>query len=248
VVSDSDRFSHKPFAHVGQLWKQRRKEQQKQIPKASPSRAAAMASPPLQKTPSFPQSPQTAKKEAALRPHPPPEDELILFRREMKGVCPLSGRENYVGQRAEPPLPREKSDEAEVMAQLADLVAGNVSFDLSSSDEHIEGIAFGLDRRLLKRLRQGYFAVQAHLDLHGKTRQEARDLVETFILDNRLSRRRCVLIVHGRGLNSKDHIPVLKESLKIWLAKGRIARSVLAFCSARATDGGAGAVYVLLRK
>ncbi len=101
---------------------------------------------------------------------------------------------------------------------------------------------------LLRRLRQGNFAVQAHLDLHGMTRQEARPLVESFIVDARARRRRCVLIVHGRGLNSKDQIPVLKESLRVWLAKGRIGRSVLAFCSARPSDGGAGAVYVLLRK
>jgi len=134
------------------------------------------------------------------------------------------------------------------MAQLADLVEGRAAFDFGDTVEHIEGIAVGLDRRLLRRLRQGHFAVQAHLDLHGKTRQEARALVEQFMADSRRSRKRCVLIVHGRGLNSKDQIPVLKESLKVWLARGRIARLVLAFCSARPSDGGTGAVYVLLRR
>jgi DNA-nicking Smr family endonuclease len=134
------------------------------------------------------------------------------------------------------------------MAQLADLISGRADFDFNDSDEYIEGIAQGLDRRLLKKLRQGTFAVQAHLDLHGKTRIEAHPLVESFIVDSRHRGRRCVLIVHGRGLNSKDQIPILKENLKGWLARGRIAKSVLAFCSARPTDGGVGAVYVLLRK
>jgi DNA-nicking Smr family endonuclease len=97
-------------------------------------------------------------------------------------------------------------------------------------------------------LRQGHFAWQAYLDLHGKRRQEAREAVERFLGESRSQRRRCVLIVHGRGLNSKDQIPVLKESLRVWLAQGRIARSVLAFCSAKPSDGGVGAVYVLLRK
>ena len=57
-----------------------------------------------------------------------------------------------------------------------------------------------------------------------------------------------MLIVHGRGLNSKDNIPVLKVAVKAWLERGRIGKSVLAFCTARPHDGGAGAVYVLLRR
>jgi DNA-nicking Smr family endonuclease len=56
-----------------------------------------------------------------------------------------------------------------------------------------------------------------------------------------------VLIVHGRGLGSKDNIPVLKEKLQAWLTRGAIGRHVLAFTSARPWDGGTGAVYVLLR-
>lgn len=141
-----------------------------------------------------------------------------------------------------------RDEDAEAMAELADLVAGRSTFDIGDSDEYIEGIAQGLDRRLLKKLRLGQFAVQAHLDLHGKTRALARDAVEGFVVESRQRGRRCVLIVHGRGLNSKDQIPVLKEALRVWLARGRIARSVLAFCSARSVDGGTGAVYVLLRR
>jgi DNA-nicking Smr family endonuclease len=57
-----------------------------------------------------------------------------------------------------------------------------------------------------------------------------------------------VLIIHGRGLHSKESVPVLKERLKVWLSRGRIGKSVLAFVTARPSDGGAGAVYVLLRR
>jgi DNA-nicking Smr family endonuclease len=79
-------------------------------------------------------------------------------------------------------------------------------------------------------------------------REEARDAVEQFITKARKDKHRCVLIVHGRGHNSKDNIPVLKGLLKSWLERGRVAKSVLAFCSARPHDGGAGAMYVLLRR
>ena len=57
-----------------------------------------------------------------------------------------------------------------------------------------------------------------------------------------------MLVVHGRGLHSKDQVPVLKESLKRWMRTDRFARHVLAFSTARPHDGGAGAVYVLLKK
>ncbi len=203
------------------------------------------------------------------KPPPPPakptpavvtqdEDRLSddeLFRREMAGVS--RGATSTKGSTARGrDLPIEASreaqirmsEDAEAYAQLSDLVDGTGSFDISDSDEYIEGVAVGLDRRLLSRLRRGDFSVQAHVDLHGLTRDEARIRVEGFLHESRLRSRRCVLIIHGRGLNSKDQIPVLKESVRIWLTRGRISRSVLAFATARPTDGGAGAVYVLLRR
>lgn len=176
-----------------------------------------------------------------------------LFAREMSGVHrgaasprPGRGRELPVEQAREAQI--RQSEDAEAYAQLSDLVDGTGNFDISDTDEYIEGIAAGLDRRLLARLRRGDFAIQGHVDLHGMTRDEARIRVEGFLHESRLRSRRCVLIVHGRGLNSKDQIPVLKESVRIWLTRGRISRSVLAFATARPTDGGAGAVYVLLRR
>src|SRR2546429_5977710 len=78
------------------------------------------------------------------------------------------------------------------------------------------------------------------------TAEAARAAVDRFLPDAVRAGLRCVLIVHGRGLNSKDQTPVLKERLKSWLARGRPARVVLAFTTARPCDGGAGALYVLL--
>lgn len=184
-------------------------------------------------------------------PPPPPEPELSdeeLFRQEMLGIArlPAAGRERPIEQEREVLV--RQSDEAEAYAQLSDLVAGGGTFDISDSDEYIEGLASGLDRRLLARLRRGDYAVQGHVDLHGLTREEARLRVDEFMHDSRLHGCRCILIIHGRGLNSKDQIPVLKEALRVWLTRGRIARHVLAFATARPTDGGAGAVYVLLRR
>jgi len=145
-------------------------------------------------------------------------------------------------------LPPPMDEDAEVLAQLNELVAGDAPFDLSDSDEFIAGQLPSLDPVLVRKLRDGEIAVQAHVDLHGLTREEAKAALERFLLAARHDAKRCVLVVHGRGLHSKDQIPVLKASIQLWLTRGRIARSVLAFSTARPHDGGAGAVYVLLRR
>jgi DNA-nicking Smr family endonuclease len=202
-----------------------------------------------------PQPAAAALPKPAPRPvaPPPPARKLSdeeLFLQEVGGARPIQPAGGRVG--APPPDPNRlvarPSDDAEVLAQLADLCGGDGPFDIADSDEYIEGLADGIDRRLLKRLRGGEYAVQAHIDLHGQKREEAKERVGRFILESRKAGRRCVLIVHGRGLHSKDQIPVLKQSLRTWLERGQMARSVLAFATARPTDGGAGAVYVLLRR
>jgi DNA-nicking Smr family endonuclease len=175
-----------------------------------------------------------------------------LFAEEMRGVgaLPADPRGRVVGGAAPPPsAPRRRlDDDSEAYAALADLVEGTGHFDISATDEYIEGIGPGIDKRLLRKLRAGDYAMQSHLDLHGHTSDEARVEVEKFLTAARSDGKRCVLIIHGRGHGSKEGIPVLKERLKVWLTRGRIGRGVLAFCTARPTDGGAGAVYVLLRK
>ncbi len=213
------RFDHHPFRPLG-----RRVAQPPPVP-ASP---AAAASPPA----------------AAV------ESEAELFQREMAGVRPLSAAERQrVVPQAPAPSQRPITDaDAEALAELSDLVSGAGSFDIADTVEFIEGAVAGLDRRIVRRLRAGEFAYQAHLDLHGMTADEARGAVDRFLTRAHQQGHRCVLIIHGRGLNSKDQVPVLKNRLAAWLARGAWARLVLAFTSARPVDGGAGALYLLLRR
>jgi DNA-nicking Smr family endonuclease len=180
-----------------------------------------------------------------------PESDEDLFLREMKDVERLESRSGTPLLRASATPPRARTivdPDQEVVAELADLVAGTGPFDIARTTEFVEGAVIGLDRRLLRRLRAGEFAYQAHLDLHGMTAPEAKLAVDSFLATAHRRGHRCVLIVHGRGRNSKDQVPVLKRRLFTWLAHGPWARLVLAFTSARSCDGGAGALYVLLRR
>ena len=105
-------------------------------------------------------------------------------------------------------------------------------------------VAHGVDRRELRRLKRGEHAAGGRLDLHGMTFTEAVTNLKRFI-DHESPRPRCVCIVHGRGLHSEGNVSVLKTRVRRWL---RQHPAVLAYADAPRTDGGSGAVYVLLRK
>ncbi len=196
--------------------------------------------------------PPPARESPPPPPDPPPRRELSeeeLWERELAGVRPLAPGPGTVA----PPPPRGAPErfwhpDLEAIDALRALVNGDAPFDVADTDEFIEGRVAGLDQAVVRKLRRGEFAVQGHVDLHGMTREEAKGAVERFLRQARNAGKRCVLVVHGRGLHSKDQLPVLKDALRTWLSTARFARHVLAFASARPVDGGAGAVYVLLRR
>ena len=167
----------------------------------------------------------------------------------MTGVDRLEPGPGVAGPRAPSPAPEAFwHPDLDAIRALEALVSGEAPFDLADTDEFIEGRVPGLDAGIVRRLRRGEFAVQGHVDLHGMTREEAKEAVDAFLKQARSAGKRCVLLVHGRGIHSKDQVPILKEALKTWLATARFGRHVLAFATARPTDGGAGALYVLLRR
>lgn len=230
-----EEFHNNPFkSAIKALKDQEKKEAQEKAAAAAAEAAKRKAPPP---------PPMSKAKKA---PKMSEADEAALFYSAMDGVQQMTNRGEAPAPN--PRLPEIIDENAEALAQLSELVAGQGEFSISETGEYIEGAGPGIDRNLLRSLRRGDFSIQGQLDLHGKTQAEARDAVERFLSDSRRAKKRCVLIVHGRGLNSKDQLPVLKEGLKTWLSQKRIGNMVLAFATARPQDGGAGAVYVLLRR
>ena len=178
-------------------------------------------------------------------------DETRAFLEAMSEVEPLNGSRNIITR--EPninirPAHPAPDDELEAMAHLSDLVSGTAEMDITFSDEYIEGCVHGFDRKLMQKIKKGQFPIQDYVDLHGLTKHEAEIRIRDFLIQSHRVGLRCVLVVHGRGLNSQDNIPVLKERLPVWLNRGPVKKIVLAFSTARPYDGGTGAIYVLLRK
>ncbi|MDO8431937.1 MAG: Smr/MutS family protein [Candidatus Binatus sp.] len=175
-------------------------------------------------------------------------DDDAILKQALEGVRPLNGSRR-ARMPVEPPVGHTIVDEdAEVIAQLSDLVSGQAPFDISETEEYVEGRRVGLDPRLVSQLRRGEFAVQDHFDLHGMIQPDAKESLKDFILRSVRKGLRTVLVVHGRGLGSPGGRAVLKHACAGWLSHGSIGGHVLAFTSARPADGGAGAMYVLLRR
>jgi DNA-nicking Smr family endonuclease len=208
----------------------------------------------LKKKLKLPENPLAPEK--SIPPPPSPsesvteEDEERLFLQEMRDVVPLKNNGHSRVSSPPPPLLRrsQQDSENEALAELYDLVAGRGGFDITDTDEYMEGRIIGLDVALVQKLRDGVFSLQAHLDLHGMTADVAQAEVERFLFLAVQHGLRCVLIVHGRGRNSPGQVPVLKDRVKLWLTRGKLARIILAFATARPHDGGPGALYVLLRR
>lgn len=97
----------------------------------------------------------------------------------------------------------------------------------------------------LKKLRRGHWNIQAEIDLHGMTSDEARARFIEFLEESKNLGLRCVRIIHGKGFGSRNQEPVLKLKVTSWLMQ---RDDTLAFCQARPIDGGSGATIVLLRK
>jgi len=86
--------------------------------------------------------------------------------------------------------------------------------------------------------------IQSQLDLHGLDRHQAREALADFLASCVKRGVRCVRVIHGKGLGSKNREPVLKTKVKHWLTQ---REEVLAYCQARPVDGGSGALVVLLK-
>ena len=170
--------------------------------------------------------------------------ERNLFALTVGPVSPLRRPAHAAAPRARPhAVPRQRlKDEAAVLVE-----AISDEFDVESLLETDEALSFrrpDIGPEVTRKLRRGVWAVQAQLDLHGLRRDEASEHLAHFLRDAARGGLRCVRVIHGKGNGSPGREPVLKAKVKGWLVQ---KDEVIAFVQARASDGGNGALLVLLR-
>jgi DNA-nicking Smr family endonuclease len=137
--------------------------------------------------------------------------------------------------------------------------AGNQAFPAALAD-HGAGRVPGLDKRTAQRLSRGKTEIDGRIDLHGMTQAEARAALTGFVSNGHRHGRRCLLVITGKGrrIPEDSHQPhagpggaepgILRRMVPRWLEEAPLADRVLAYSPAQPRHGGAGALYVLLKR
>lgn len=171
------------------------------------------------------------------------EQERRVFELTVGPVTPLRRVDRVLHER-EQPAPEPRQREADERAVLLQALSDEIDVDtLLDTDETLSFRREGIGIEVVRKLRRGHWSLQGQLDLHGMRRDTAREALGQFIHDSARRGLRCVRVVHGKGHGSPGREPVLKGRVRRWLVQ---KNEVLAFVQARASDGGAGALMVLL--
>jgi DNA-nicking Smr family endonuclease len=108
------------------------------------------------------------------------------------------------------------------------------------------------DKGTARRMKRGKMQIDARLDLHGYHQREAFSILESFISHSSQANKRCVLVITGKGLHhmaaSEQSVGVLRKMVPIWLNEEPNRSQIQSFSHAKPSDGGVGALYVLLKK
>lgn len=170
------------------------------------------------------------------------DDDQSFFEKQMKGVKPLKSISKKI--QIKPPSSRSnkkillepiKKEQFPFSDYIAEQITADTQLCFSKP---------GLQHKMLHFLRTGRIAYQAKLDLHGKTVEQARTALSDFLAHCKGQKYRSILIIHGKG-KPGGVPPILKNHLNSWLQQ---YPDILAFCSALPSDGGTGALYILLKK
>ena len=166
-----------------------------------------------------------------------------LFLAAVKNARPLNTNRIHHEPSKPKPIPQQfiRDEKQALRDSLSD---GYIpAYELESGEELLY-LREGQSPSVLSKLRRGHWVIQANLDLHGLISDEARIQVGEFLAGCKKRGIRCVRIVHGKGLGSRNREPILKHKVRNWLMQ---KDEVIAYAQARATDGGSGAVIVLLK-
>jgi DNA-nicking Smr family endonuclease len=177
-----------------------------------------------------------------------------LWQAALRDVKPLRRRRP---QSAAKPAPKPPAPNA-VTASVAPVAARPAKTSTKpASLLPLTGLrAPGLDKASSERLKRGQYPIEARIDLHGMTQDDAHRSLGDFIARSARAGLRCVLVITGKGLRRLDdehpgsgrEIGILRNAAPRWLNEAPNRARILAFAAAQPRHGGGGALYVLLRR
>ena len=174
--------------------------------------------------------------------YPDEEDDAALFRSAIGEVTPMRPVEAPATGKPRP-KPRARmaeQDESQALGEFARLLRSSKPLEAGDNASYRRD---NLPPQMFQRLKRGQYSVQDELDLHGATALQAEGLLRRFLADAHAHDHGCVRVIHGKGQRSDGDAPILKNLVDRLL---RQRSDVMAFHSAPPTQGGTGAVLVLL--
>jgi DNA-nicking Smr family endonuclease len=175
----------------------------------------------------------------------PTQAEIELWRAVLRDVRPLHAR------RPAPPLPPPSPAAPVAPPVVPPATAAPGGFAAAG----VTPLPHGLDKRSAERLRRGQMAIDARIDLHGMTQDEAHRALLGLIDRAERGGLRCLLVITGKGIRRveghdfrPESIGVLRQAVPRWLAEPNLRPRILAVAPAQPKHGGSGALYVLLRR
>lgn len=191
---------------------------------------------------------KVAKKEAHTQQTNNNRDEA-LFREAMSGVAPLPAKSrdktSHEDHKSINKPAAKKLVYPDESFEEIDPLSDELEVEETDTEEILSFCRTGIQKGIFRKLRSGQYRISDELDLHGATIKQAKRILVYFLQETPQFESCCVRIIHGKGHRSGNNKAVLKSHVNHWLSEHE---RVLAFHSAKPKDGGAGAVYVLLKR
>lgn len=178
------------------------------------------------------------------------QDDVALWRSVTENVMPLPGKK--VTERIVPETDtNESASKPETNFPQPKKLSSQETFKAEKRNEYpelVSGVFAGLDKRTAQRLKRGQLKIDARLDLHRLTQEEAHRALIHFIGEAVAQDKRTVIVITGKGLKASGEVGVLRTMVPRWLNQPPLRAKIVAFCEAAPKDGGSGALYLRLRK
>lgn len=175
------------------------------------------------------------------------DDDFSLFKNEIRGVKPIKHDQADVGK------PKADRKHLAKLRQAATVRTDSVTVD-GLSDQFVIDVGpedvlswarDGVQEGQMRKLKLGQISFEGGLDLHGMSVEVARETLWEFLAEATKLEVRCVRLTHGKAVRLDGKRPMIKSHVNTWL---RQHSQVLGFASCLAKHGGAGAVYVMLKR
>ncbi|UYZ82997.1 Smr/MutS family protein [Entomomonas sp. E2T0] len=176
------------------------------------------------------------------------DDDISLFRAEMKGVKPIKYDKADISKKTKDKLQiktlKENAANTLTKENIIDGLSDQFVIDVEP-EEFLYWANNGVQESQMRRLKAGQIPFAGSIDLHGLTVDQSRKLLWEFLDEATKLEIRCVRVTHGKALRKDKSKPIIKSYINTWL---RQHPQILGFCSCQPKHGGTGAVYIILKR